>query len=237
MLSPALKKLLVLQDRDMRRLGLEAQLKAMPGEAALEERRIAAARNAIEAGKNELKDLEVKKKALETEIGSAEQKVGKYRTQQLAVRKNDEFQALGHEIDTTVAQIGDLEGRELEIMYAIDEARKRFAAGEAAHKADIAAREARIRSLKEREESLAVELRAAQEAAASVRVPLPPAALEAYDRAGRKGMPAVVPLRDNKCGGCHLKVSSEVESAARGKDPNAEFAVCDQCGRIVYWEG
>src|SRR5271156_5576765 len=130
MLSPALEKLLVLQDRDMRRLGLEAQLKAMPGEVGLEERKIAEAKTAIEAAKNEVKDLEVKKKALENEIGSAEQKLGKYRNQQLAVRKNDEFQALGHEIDTTVAQIGDLEGRELEIMYAIDDARKRFVEGE-----------------------------------------------------------------------------------------------------------
>jgi uncharacterized protein len=236
MLSPALEKLLVLQDRDMRRLGLEAQLKSMPGEAALEERKIAAARTAIEGAKNELKDLEVKKKALETEIGSAEQKLGKYRTQQLAVRKNDEFQALGHEIDTTAAQIGDLEGRELEIMYAIDEARKRFAAVEAERRRDIASHEARILSLKEREASLDLELKAAQDEATAVRTPLAEPALEAYDRAGRKGMPAVVPLRDNKCGGCHLKVSSEVESAARGKDPNAEFAICDQCGRIVYWE-
>jgi len=45
-------------------------------------------------------------------------------------------------------------------------------------------------------------------------------------------------LTEGKCGGCHLKVSSEVESAARGKtiDPTAALPTCDQCGRIVYWE-
>ena len=32
-----------------------------------------------------------------------------------------------------------------------------------------------------------------------------------------RGMPVIVPIRAGKCGGCHLKVSSEVESAARGK--------------------
>jgi hypothetical protein len=47
------------------------------------------------------------------------------------VRKNDEYQALGQEIATTQAHIGELEGRELEIMYSIDEARKKFAAAEA----------------------------------------------------------------------------------------------------------
>jgi predicted nucleic acid-binding Zn-ribbon protein len=51
-------------------------------------------------------------------------------------------------------------------------------------------------------------------------------------------MPAVVPINGSKCGGCHLKVSGEVESAARGKDAGAAgttLATCDQCGRIVYW--
>jgi predicted nucleic acid-binding Zn-ribbon protein len=62
--------------------------------------------------------------------------------------------------------------------------------------------------------------------------------LRLYDRIAGRSLPAVVPIRGGKCGGCHLKVSSEVESAARGKtaDPNAALPICDQCGRIVYWE-
>jgi predicted nucleic acid-binding Zn-ribbon protein len=51
-----------------------------------------------------------------------------------------------------------------------------------------------------------------------------------------RGMLVVVPIHDGKCGGCHLKVSSEVESASRGKGPPGELAICDQCSRIVYWE-
>jgi predicted nucleic acid-binding Zn-ribbon protein len=51
-----------------------------------------------------------------------------------------------------------------------------------------------------------------------------------------RNYPAVVAIRGAKCGGCHLKVSSEVESAARGKAPEIGFPTCDQCGRIVYWE-
>ena len=236
MLSPALEKLLVLQDRDIRRLGLESQLKSAPGEVALEERKIAAIKAAIEAARTELKNLEINKKSIETEIGSIEQKLAKYRTQQLSVKKNDEYQALGHEIETAQAQIGDLEGRELEIMYSIDEARKRFSSGEAEQKRGIALHESRIQTLREREKSLVIELKEAQAETAAARAPLPEATIRIYERAGYKGMPAVVPIRGSKCGGCHLKVSSEVESAARGKDPNAEFAICDQCGRIVYWE-
>jgi len=236
MLTPLLEKLLILQDRDQRRLGMEAQLKALPAEIGAVEKKIAAEKGAIDTARTGLKDLEVSKKSIETEIGVAEEKRAKYRTQQLGVRKNDEYQALGHEIDTVQNQIGDLEAKELEVMYAIDEARKRFVQAEATLKANISGHEARIRLLKEREAAVGTELTSAKDAVAEARKPLSDSILHIYERAGARGMPAVVPIRGDNCGGCHLKVSSEVESAARGKDPNAELGRCDQCARIVYWE-
>jgi predicted nucleic acid-binding Zn-ribbon protein len=234
--SPTIELLLVLQDRDTHRLGIEAQLRAVPVEIAAVEKRIAAEKAAIEAAKGELREFETRKKALETEIGSAEAQRGKYQTQQLSVKKNDEYQALGHEIQNVQKQIDELEGKELEAMYAIDEAKKRFAAAEATLKQNIAGHESRIRSMKERGASLAEELKVAVAALAEGRAPLSGAALQAYDRAAARRMPAVVPIRGGKCGGCHLKVSSEVESAARGKTADTEFALCDQCGQMVYWE-
>ena len=234
--SPTIELLLILQDRDTRRLGIEAQQKAVPREIAAVEQRIADERAAIDAAKGELKELESRRKLLETEIGSAEELRARYRTQQLAVRKNDEYQALGHEIETVQKQIDDLEGRELEAMYAIDEAKKRFSAAEATLKQNIAGHEARIRSMREKGVSLEQELKDAVSAVEQARTPVAKAALEAYDTAAARRMPAVVAIRGGKCGGCHLKVSSEVESAARGKTADTEFALCDQCGQMVYWE-
>jgi predicted nucleic acid-binding Zn-ribbon protein len=236
MLSPVLEKLLILQDRDGKRLGLEAQLKAVPRDIGAVEQKIAAEKGAIEAAKQELKELETKKKLLETEIGSAEEKVAKYRTQQSQVRKNDEYQALGHEIETVTGVISGFEEKELEVMYAIDEARKRFVAAEAALKANIAGHENRIRVLREREGSLKAELAVMQGEVVAARSPLGEPELKLYDRIAAKGLPAVVAIRGGKCGGCHLKVSNEVESAARGKSPDGKLATCDQCGRLVYWE-
>jgi predicted CXXCH cytochrome family protein len=232
--NPTLEGLLVLQDRDVRRISLEAQLKAVPVDISLVEAAIAADRAAIEFAKTEVKELETKKKGIENEIGSAEAQLGKYKTQQMAVRKNDEYQALGHEIENVQKQIGELEGVELEVMYAIDEARKRFATAEAAMKQNIAGNEARIRMLHERGASLEAELGAARGEVTSARGPVPEAMLQIYDRMSGRGMPVVVPVRDGKCGGCHLKISSETESAIRGKAKAAEPALCDQCGRIVY---
>ncbi len=236
--NPVIQALLILQDRDLKRLGLEANLKAVPADIARVEQKIAAEKAAIETARTEMRDLEVKKKALETEIGSANDKVGRYKTQQLSVRKNDEYQALGHEIATAQAQIGELEGKELEIMYAIDEARKKFAAAEMELKTNITGHESRIRTLRERDASLAAELKTVLTEVAAARVPLDAFKLKVYDRIAARNMPAVVAIHGAKCGGCHLKVSSEVESAARGKsaDPTLQLPTCDQCGRIVYWE-
>lgn len=239
MLTPLLEKLLILQDRDSRKRSLEAQLKAVPKEIALVEQKIAAEKGAIEAAKAELNVLETKKKLIEGEIGSTADRLAKYRTQQSQVRKNDEYQALGHEIETSEAAIGKLEEQELEVMYAIDEAKKKFAAAEGVLKANISGHEGRIATLREREKNLGAELAEAQKELAAVREPVGEPALRLYDRISARNMPAVVAIHAGKCAGCHLKVSSEVESASRGKggETGMQLATCDQCGRIVYWEG
>src|SRR5262245_51637020 len=177
-----LEKLIILQAPDAYRHELEGQLKAVPRDVGLIEQRIAAEKAAIEASRGEVRELESKKKLLETEIGSAEDRLAKYKNQQSQVRKNDEYQALGHEIGSVQGQIGELEGSELEVMYAIDEARKRFAAAEKASKENISGHESRIRSLKERETATLGVLDAARAAVAAARAPIEESALRIYDR-------------------------------------------------------
>lgn len=230
----SIAKLLVLQERDRVRLNLEQQLKNVPREVAAVEARIAAEKAAIEAAKAEWHGLEAKRKTLENEIKAAEQKAAKYRTQQLEVRKNDEYRALTHEIEATEAVIGDLEEEELKVMYLIDEAKKRFAAAETELKQHISGHEAKIRSLREREGQLQAELQAAQAAVASARPEVPEPQLRLYDRlAVKPGHPVCVPVSQGKCGGCHLRVPTHIEVLAKA---GTEIATCDQCGRIVYWQ-
>jgi len=228
-----LSKLKALQESDTKRLTLEQQLAAAPREIAAVEARIAAEKSAIEAAKAEWQGLESKKKLLEVEIQAAEGKAAKYRTQQLEVRKNDEYKALTHEIEATEAQIGGFEEEELKVMYLIDEAKKRFAAAEAELKQNIAGHEAKIRMLRERETQLKNELAAAKSAVEAARTEVPANQIKLYDRVAQKpGHPVCVSVNDGKCGGCHLKVPTHIVSAAR---TGSEIATCDQCGRIVYW--
>ncbi|MBK9992222.1 MAG: hypothetical protein IPP19_16230 [Verrucomicrobia bacterium] len=233
MRHPALEKILILQDRDSKRHSLESQLKSVPRDILAVEQKIAAEKAAIDTARTEMKELEVQKKSIETEIGVADEKVRKYRTQQLAVKKNDEYQALGHEIETMEASISALEEKELGVMYSIDEAKKKFTAAEALLKQGIVGHETRIRDLRTREVSLAAELKQAEADVATSREPIDVPSIRIYDRIAMRMQPVCVPMREGKCGGCHLKVSSEVESDSRKGD---KLATCDQCGRIVYFE-
>jgi uncharacterized protein len=223
-----------LQDRDMRRLALEQQLKAAPRDIAAIEAKIAAEKQAIETAKTEWRELEARKKLLETEIQGTEQKIAKYRTQQLEVRKNDEYRALTHEIETAQTAVGGFEEEELKIMFSIDEAKKRFAAAEAGLKTNISGYEGKIRTLQAHEKELQTELQAAVATVEAARPAVPEDQLKLYDRLARKpGHPVCVPVSGGRCGGCHMKVSANVEFEAR-KGEN--IVTCDQCTRMVYFQ-
>jgi uncharacterized protein len=233
MVAISLEKLLILQERDRKRLAFEQQLTAVPRERAAIEGKIATEKAAIEAAKAEWHGLESKKKQFEMEIGSAQEKAGKYRIQQSQVRKNDEYQALTHEISTMEANILKLEEQEIGVMIAIDEAKKRFAAAEAELKQNIMGHEAKIKVLRERETQLQADVKVAQETVAEARQGVPLPQLKIYDRLSIKpGHPVCVPVTAARCGGCHLKVSANVELEARKLE---QVTTCDQCGRIVYW--
>lgn len=214
-------------------MNVEAQLVAVPEDTERVRRKIASEKEAIDAARTELRELETKRKLLETEIGSAADKLAKYQTQQMQVRKNDEYQALGHEIDTTKAAIEALEEQELGVLYEIDGAKKRFADAEAELKENIAGHEARIKTLAEREVSLRAELGEAATAVAVARGPLDEPSLRLYDRIASRHMPVCVPVRGGNCGGCHLKLSGENDALARKGD---KLATCDHCGRIIWFE-
>jgi hypothetical protein len=232
--TPTIEKLLILQDRDQKRLAQEGLLRTIPRDVAAIEQKIAGEQTALEAARGELQQLELKKKALENEIAAAAEQMGRYRSQQLQVRKNDEYQALGVEITHTQSAIGTLEEQELEVMYSIDDARRKVAAAGEELKRNVSGHEARIRLMRERETTLQGELQAAQALVAAAREGIDEAVRRLYDRlVSKPGLPAVVAVREGKCGGCHLKISTNVESESRKVD---KVVTCDQCGRIVYWE-
>src|SRR5688572_4491149 len=111
-----LEKLLVVQDRDRNIARLKSELSGIAPERQMLQEKATTAQTRLDHAKTQAKQLESDRKKLELEVEGKKQLIEKYSLQQFQTKKNDEFRALAHEIDTCKAEIIRLEDQQLEIM-------------------------------------------------------------------------------------------------------------------------
>ena len=231
--DPQIEKLLIVQDRDVAVQKIEQELARIPQERGVLEGHITAEEANIEAASHALKEKEVERSELDTEIKSKEEAIARFRTQQLEVKKNDEYRALTHQIEQTEQEISDLEERGIELLLEIDETSETFQEEKATIDARIVEEKNQISLLSEREVNLKASIDEAKAAVETARSVVDENYLSHYDRVKKlsKRPPYVVRIEAHKCGGCHLRVSNEVNgSALVAGEPH----FCDQCARMVY---
>jgi predicted nucleic acid-binding Zn-ribbon protein len=235
MVADWLQKLLILQDRDTRCDSIRRQLEDIPTEIKKEEVAIGKLKEALTEKESELKGLEVRRLDLEGEVAQAEDHIVKYKTQQMQVKKNEEFTALENEIKSLQSSISDLEDDELQILEEIEIQQSELDNLKQSTKEQKHTLEAHINLLKENYASFESELKAAEDAVKACQEEVDDSVLQQYHyvKGQVKRPPVVVQLEDGRCQGCHLKVSGDIESTARrGK----ELVRCDSCGRILYFD-
>jgi predicted nucleic acid-binding Zn-ribbon protein len=231
--DPQIEKLLIVQDRDVAVQKIEQELARIPQERGALEGHITAEEANIEAASHALKEKEVERSELDTEIKSKEEAIARFRTQQLEVKKNDEYRALTHQIEQTEQEISDLEERGIELLLEIDETSETFQEEKATIDARIVEEKNQISLLSEREVNLKASIDEAKAVVETARSVVDENYLSHYDRVKKlsKRPPYVVRIEAHKCGGCHLRVSNEVNgSALVAGEPH----FCDQCARMVY---
>lgn len=212
---------------------VEDALQTIPQERKAAEARIAQKNADIEAARQRIKKLETKGKTIETEMASIEAQIVKYKNQQLQVKKNEEYQALTHEIDNAGKKISDLESDELEVLYGLDEERKLFAESEAKSKSDIVLEEKTIARLDERLEEVKGEHDDAKAAKEAADAELDRPSRSKYNQVARGlKFPVIVALSGHACKGCHMRVSNAISSEVKAA---AEITTCDNCGRVLYY--
>jgi hypothetical protein len=231
--DPQIEKLLIVQDRDTALQKIEQELARIPQERSALESQIKAETANIEAASHALKEKEVERHELDSEVKSKEAAINRFRTQQLEVKKNDEYRALTHQIEQSETEIADLEEREIGLMLEIDETREAFETEKAGIEARIAGQKEQISLLRQREENLKALIEEAKAALEAARSKADANYLSHFDRVKKLSNrpPYVVRIEAHKCGGCHLRVSNEVSSAALLP---GEPHFCDQCARMVY---
>ncbi len=81
---------------------------------------LAASMAGVEALKQKSRRVEMDRKKLELDVGTRAETISRLKTQQYQTRKNDEFQAIGHEIERYENEISKIEDDELELMVQAD---------------------------------------------------------------------------------------------------------------------
>ena len=233
MVDPQIEKLLIVQHRDSELLKIQQDLARLPTEQKAVEAAIEKEQASIEATRQSLLEKELKRKEMDTELKSKESALIRFRTQQSEVKKNEEYQALTHEIERTEAEISQLEEREIELMLEIDSLKEQFKAEEVEIKGRIEAQRKEIDLLTERQTVLQASLSDAEAKVSEAREGVETLYLEQYDRVRKtvKRPPYVAEVKAHKCNGCHLRVSNDVARAVLNA---GEPHFCDQCARMVY---
>lgn len=228
----AITKLLVLQDRDRKILALQEELARIDPERKTLQTKAASGQAALEAAKALVMQLESERKRLELEVEGKKQQIERYSTQQLQTKKNEEYRALTHEIDTCKAVISGFEDQQLEIMEKADVA-QRVVAERSREAADIRkTADGRAADLATREQNLQKELADLLDNRAELAAAVDETVRHRYERLLKsKGGNVVVGINGSVCGGCHMTLSRQVVVSCRAEQ---ELQLCPNCGRILY---
>lgn len=229
-----IKNLLNLQEYDIERLKLELQLRMIPKDVLSVKARIEEIKAAEASSQNEIKQWELKCHDLDRQLHEAEDRVKKYKTQQMEVKKNEEYLALTKTIEREEVLINKLSDDQLELLAEIDEFREKKSKVTEEHQEQIQAYQAQITHLQKQENELITRLEKLKEAIEEASMLVDPVYLKKYQQVVKqlKRGPYVVALEGNRCHGCHLTVSNEVVGAVRQNDEQPHQ--CDNCSRILY---
>ena len=233
-MHPAIPHLIELQRVD-HQIGLfRAELETFPKRLREADTKLTGARAEVATGKDALTKINSERKKFEFEGQEWKDRARKYRDQSGAVKTNEAYRALQHEIANAEAEVAKAEDRQLEVMMKAEEAERRVKLAET--------------RLKEAEESLAAEKKAIEVQAGELKkkldaatterekliTPVPEDLRDLYTRiAKRHGGTAMAEARDGQCRGCGLRVLPHIVQELRS-ETSEEVYRCESCGLILY---
>jgi predicted nucleic acid-binding Zn-ribbon protein len=232
--QPELEQLLILQNREQKIKQIQTEIKIMPQQRQNLEAQLAASAAALNSLKSKGQHLEMDRKKLELDAGTRRESINRLKTQQYETRKNDEFRAMGNEIERYEKEIQAIEDQELELMDQAEKSKGEFAIED---KKASGARESIARQMADLEQkgkTLEGQLNQLTTERTEIASKVEEELLSRFERLfASKGDAAVVALEHEVCTGCHMKVTTQ--TAHRVKN-GKEIVSCEQCGRILYAE-
>lgn len=188
----------------------------------------------LKSSENRHKSLLLEQRECEGDIAGKQADIKKKENQLLSVKKNEEYQALLHEMEMHKKQIAIKEERIIAIMMELDEAKSCLEEDKkriGAEQEEITGECSKI----DGELAVAVSERKALEAQRGPLIAeIDPSMLGKYERIrkAKKTGPALVPLQGESCSGCFMTITAQHVNEILAGD---KFMPCNHCGRLVYY--
>jgi uncharacterized protein len=231
---PAIPLLLQLQKTDQEIASFRAELEAAPKGIREADAKLNGARAAVAAAKDAHTHAVTARKKAELDVATWRERAKKFRSQSSAVKTNEAYKALQHEIANAEAETAKAEDLQLEQMMAVEEAEKTVKMAEAAlHDAEQSVTgerkeiENRARETKRKMDS---DIAQREKLAAQI----PEEVLEKYARAAKRhhGF-ALAEAVNEQCRGCGMRLLPHTYQEIRRPDSH-EIHTCETCGSILY---
>ena len=233
-IADQLKVLIELQKLDGEIYQLRKALGGKPAEATRLKEEYNRASQGVHAIEARYKALEVKRNQKETDLGQKEEQVKKLQVQLYQLKTNKEYSAMQKEIEGMKADKSVLEEEILNLMEEIERAKTQLAADRERIKAQETELAAQLKMIEARTQEIKASIQQMQSVRATLTPKIDPPVLAQYERIlEHKEGSALVPIRGDACGGCHMvlppQVINEVQMYAR-------LVPCESCARILYIE-
>ena len=233
-MHPAIPRLIDLQDVDHRIAALRTDLESFPKRIREADLNLTGARNALAAAKEAHVNSQKERKKLELDVQQWKDRARKYRDQSAAVKTNEAYKALQHEIANAEGEVAKAEDRQLEVMVAGEDSERRVKSAETALKQAEQSVAAERGEIERQQAAKKKELDAALAAREKALAPIPDDLHDLYDRIARRHHgTALAEARDGQCRGCGMRVLPHTLQLLL-QDANEEVFRCESCGLILY---
>ncbi len=233
-MHPAIPRLLDLQVIDQHIAALRAEIEAFPKRVQEADHKLAGARNAVAAARKAHAHSLTERKKFELDVQQWKDRAKKYREQSGAVKTNEAYKALQHEIANAEAEVAKAEDRQLEIMMGAEDSDRRVKNAESALKSAEQTIAAERKEMHTQYAEKKKELDAALADRERAIAPIPEDLRVLYERvAKRHNGVALAEARDGQCRGCGMRVLPHILQQLL-QDANDELFRCESCGLILY---
>src|SRR4051794_1991304 len=211
-----LKQLIRLQAIDVAIQELRSRIDKFPAISKALDEKLRTAQSGLESAKEKAKNNQGNRKKLESEISSTEGKISKYRDQMMAVKTNEEYRALQHEIEHAQSGIRKVEDEILNLMMEAETNQTDIKTAEVQLKTDQAKVQDERKALEDENKrdlsALESYLKERKEIQATVSADL----VAHYDRVRKhRGGIGVAPARNEICEICQVRIRPQVYQEIR----------------------